>query len=194
MKKNILILLLFALAACSAHTIIVADVDLLSLAGAADELSGDITVPGNIQVYLPDADDNLLTPDGGYLIDGLPVLENIYGLGIELEVAVKNTGSGSLSFSTDFRLSAADDNLNIYDTIKDVSLAKDSLDLDPGDSGIIKLAATLEQGDANLSLISNDGFRVGVALAASGNTTAHYEITGFKVIAKQRPFELIPPP
>ncbi len=193
-KLALLTLALVALTACSAHTIVVADVDLLSLAGDTDGLTGDLTVSGNVQVYIPDADDNLFTPDGGYLVDGLPTLSDLYGFGVDLVVSVENNGSGPLTFTADFRLSAADDIANIYDGADDVSLASNTIDLGPGESGTVELTATLERGDANLALIDDQGFRVGVSLAATGNTSIHYELTGFRVIAKQRPFDLIPPP
>jgi len=195
MKKLLLIIFTLAvLTACSAHTIIVADVDLLSLSDETNGLSGDLTVSGNIQIYVPDADNNLFTPDGGYLVDGLPTLDDLYGFGVELTVAVENTGTGPLTFTADFRLSSADDIANIYDTLEDVSLVSKSIDLNPNESGTVKLTANLERGDPELSLITSNGFRVGVSLAASGNTSVHYELTGFRVIAEQRPFDLIPPP
>jgi len=194
MKKFFLLTLLAALTACSGHTLIVADVDLLSLAGDTAGLSGDLAVTGSAQVYVPDSDNNLATPDGGYLVGGLPTLDDLYGFGVELTVAVENTGAGPLTFSADFRLASAADSTNIYDGSGDVSLASKTITLDPGESGQVELAATLERGDANLALISDQGFRVGVSLAASGTTTVHYQLTAFRVIAEQRPFDLIPPP
>lgn len=195
MKKLLMLALaLAALTACSAHTVVVADVDLLSLSGETAGLAGDLTVSGNVQIFVPDADDNLFTPDGGYLVDGLPTLEDLYGFGIDLVVEVENTGSGPLTFTADFRLSSTDDSTNIYDGAEDVSLASSSINLEPGESGSVELTAVLEQGDPNLALISDQGFRVGVSLAASGTTSVHYELTSFSVVAKQRPFDLIPPP
>ncbi|WP_457637060.1 hypothetical protein [Oceanithermus sp.] len=196
MKKLSILLALAvaALTACSAHTIVAADVDLLSLIGGSNELSGDVTIPGSIQIYVPDADGNLATPDGGFLVDNLPVLEDLYGFGVDLVVAVKNTGTDQLTFSADFRLSSADDSANIYDGVEDVSLASSSVSLGPGESSTVELSANLEKGDPNLALISNQGFRVGIALTASGTTSVHYELTNFKVFIKQRPFDLLPPP
>jgi len=195
MKKTFLLFTaLIVLTACSAHTIVAADVDLLSLASDSEGLSGDLTVPGAIQIYVPDADDDLLTPDGGYLIDNLPTLSELYGFGISLTVEVKNTGSGPLTFGADFRLASADDSTNIYDGNNDVSIASDSVDLDPGESGTVELNATLSKDDPNLSLITENGFRIGVALEATGSTTVQYELTSFRVIVEQKPFDLIPPP
>jgi len=195
MKKLLLLTVsLLALVSCSAHTVVVADIDLLSLAGdSTTDLSGDVTVPGSIQLYIPDADGAPYAPDGGYLVGSIPALSSINEFEISLAVDVENTGSGPLTFTADFRLGKADDSANIYDDVDDVSLASSTVDLAPGESGTVELAASLGD-DPNLDLITNDGFRVGVELAASGSTSVHYELTKFKVVAKQRPFDLIPPP
>ena len=196
MKKLLMLAVsLLALVACSAHTVVVADIDLLSLAGDdAIGISGDVTVPGSFQLYIPDADDAPYTPDGGYLVGSIPALSSINEFEIALAVDVVNTGSGPLTFTADFRLSKPDDSANIYDSVDDVSLANSTVDLAPGESGTVELTASFGNNDPNLDLITNDGFRVGVELAANGNTSVHYEITEFKVVIKQRPFDLIPPP
>jgi len=196
MKKLLLLTIsLLALVSCSAHTVVVADIDLLSLAGdTAAELEGDVTVPGSIQLFIPDADGAPYTPDGGYLIDGIPALSSINNLAISLAVAVENTGSGPLTFTADFRLGKADDSSNIYDDVDDVSLASSTVDLAPGENGTVKLAAEIDGDDPNMELVGSDGFRVGVKLAANGSTSVHYRVTEFRIVAKQRPFDLIPAP
>jgi len=195
MKKFLfLTITLLTLAACSAHTIIAADVDVLSLADDPDSLKGDVTIPGNIHLYVPDADDNLYTPDGGYLVEGLPALNDLYGFEIKLAVLIKNTGSGELTLDVDFRLSSHDDTTNIYDHIKDVSLASDTIKLNAGESKVLRLESSLERDDPNLSLISNEGFRIGVSLTATGSTSAYYELTEFNILVKERPFDFLPHP
>jgi len=195
MKKLLLLMAALAvLTACSAHTVVVADLDLLSFAQGAEGLEGDLTVPGNMQVYIPDADDNLATPDGGELISDLPTLDELHGLGIDVVADVENTGGAPLDLQADFRLAPASDSSNIYDGVDDISLTTSSLHLDAGASGQLHLRAELQKGDPGLELVTSDGFRVGVELQVSGSSTIHYQVTGFHVVLEQRPFDLIPEP
>ncbi len=195
MKKLLLLLATLAvLTACSAHTVVVADLDLLSFAQGTEGLEGDLTVPGSMQVYIPDADDNLATPDGGELISDLPALDELHGLGIDVVADVENTGSGPLDLQADFRLAPASDSSNIYDGAGDTSLTNTSLHLDAGASGRVHLEAHLQKGDPALDLVTSDGFRVGVEIQVSGSSTIHYQVTGFHVVLEQRPFDLIPEP
>jgi len=192
MKRLYLLpLLVLALAACSAQTQLVADVDVRSFVDAAD-LEGDLAVPGSIEVYVPDADGDLLTPDGGQLVDWLPVLDALSGFAVLVTVEVENTGSGALQVAAEFRLAPAADSGNIYDGAQDVRLAEGGFQLDPGASRTITLEAELAQGDAAMDLITDSGFRVGMNISATGSSTVHYRITGFRLQLKQRPFDLIP--
>ena len=195
MRRLFLILASLAvLTACSAHTIVVADIDLLSLAQGTGGLEGDFNVPGNVGLYVPDADNNPYAPDGGYQISDLPALDHIYGLGVDVVVNIKNTGSGALDLQAEFRLAPADDNVNIYDGVEDVELANASLHLGAGEQGQLRLQATLEKGDQRLALITSDGFRIGVHLQVTGSSSVHYQLSKFNLTVEQRPFDLIPAP
>ena len=184
-------LLLLTLAACSARTLLVTDVDVLSFVNAAD-LEGDLTVPGSVQLFVPDADGDLLTPDGGRLVDQLPVLDALSGFAVRVTVEVENTGGGALQVAAEFRLAPASDSTDIYDGVQDLKLAETGFQLDPGARRTITLEAELTQGDAGMELITQDGFRVGMKIAATGASSVHYRITGFDLQLKQRPFDLIP--
>ena len=184
-------LLALALASCGAHTVAVADVDVLSYIDSAD-VEGDLNVPSSIVVYVPDADSNLITPDGGRLVDQLPLLEHLTGFAVQVAVEVQNTGSGSLQVASEFHLAPASDSSNIYDGNQDLKLTEASFQLDPNTTRTIRLEAELAQGDAGMDLITQSGFRVGLSIAATGASTVHYRITGFNLQLKQRPFDLIP--
>lgn len=184
-------LLLLTLAACSARTLLIADVDVLSFVSAAD-LEGDLTVPGSVQLFVPDADGDLATPDGGRLVDQLPLLDALSGFAVQVTVEVENTGGVALQVAAEFRLAPASDSTNIYDDVQDLKLAETGFQLDPGARRTITLEAELTQGDTGMELITQDGFRVGMKIAASGGGSVHYRITGFDVQLKQRPFDLIP--
>jgi len=196
MKKLLLLLATLAvLTACSAHTVVVADLDLLSFAQGTEGLEGDLNIPGSIQVYVPDADGDLATPDGGQLISDLPALDVLSGLGIDFVADVENTGSAPLDLQANFRLAPTSDSSNIYDGIGgDTSLTNSSLHLDAGASGQLRLQIHLQKGDPALDLVTGDGFRLGVELRVNGSSTIHYQITGFHVVLEQRPFDLIPEP
>ncbi|GEM_PF-1498124 len=195
MKKTLLLLgILVAMTACSGKTVLTSKVDVLSFVNSSggSQTSGDVNVPGSIRIYVPDADGNILSPDAGLLVDGVPVLQDLYGFAVELKIAVKNTGSSPITASADFRLARAADDANIYDGHDDSSLSHASISLAPGASGTVSLNAVLRQGDPQLDLVNQDGFRIGVELDASGNGDIHYEITSFIVSLQQKPFSLIP--
>jgi len=192
MKRLYLLpLLALALAACGAQSLVIADLDVSSFVDAADR-EGDLVVPGSIQVYVPDADGDLLTPDGGRLVDQVPVLDALSGLAVFVTVEVENTGSGTLQATAEFRLAPAADSGNIYDGVQDVRLAEAGFQLDPGASRTITLEAVLTRGGAAMDLITGSGFRVGMKVAATGSSTVHYTITDFRLRLEQRPFDLIP--
>lgn len=194
MKRLYLLpLLALALAACGAHTMLVADVDVLSFMDSA-QLEGDLNVPGGtIAVYVPDADGDPLSADGGQLVNQLPLLDALHSFAVQVTVEVKNNGSGVLQIDADFRLAPESDSSNIYDGANgDVSLISDSLQLNPGEQRTLTLEKELAQGDPELSLITNSGFRVGMQIKVTGSGTVHYKITGLRLQLKQRPFDLIP--
>ncbi len=184
--------LLVALSACSGRTVVTAEVDVLSFLDTAD-LTQELTVPGSIEVYVPDADDNLTTPDGGYLVDAVPLLDQLTGFGVRVEIELENTGSGALEVGATFRLAPASDSVNIYDGNDDVALADASASLAPGATQTVVLEATLAQGDPKLDLITGDGFRIGLDVRATGSSTVRYRLTGFTLVLQQRPFDLIVP-
>jgi len=179
------------LAGCSARTVFVADVDVLSFI-SAEQLENDLVIPGSIQAFVPDADDNLTTPDGGQLLNRLPLLEKLSAFAVQVSVEVENTGSGTLDVSSEFRLAPVGDDKDIYDGVDDMKLAEASFHLAPGSKDTITLTAELEKGDPAMRLITNEGFRVGMKIKALGTSTAHYKITDFSLLLKQRPFDLIP--
>ncbi len=184
--------LLVALSACSGRTVVTAEVDVLSFLDAAD-LTQELTVPGSIEVYVPDADDNLTTPDGGYLVDSMPLLDQLTGFGVRVEIELENTGSGALDVAASFRLAPASDSTNIYDGNNDVALVEATASLAPGATQTVVLEASLAQGDPNLDLITGDGFRIGLDVRATGSSTVRYRLTGFALTLSQRPFDLIVP-
>lgn len=192
MKRWIMFSLLIALfAGCSGRTTLIADVDVLSFVDSS-QLEGDLTVPGSITVYVPDADGDLSTPDGGELVDQLPVLDQLAGFAVQVSVDVENTGAGNLDVDAAFHLAPASDAANIYDENGDVALAQTGFQLAPGERRTIELNAELAKGDAAMDLITGDGFRVGMRIQATGASSVHYKITGFAIQLKQRPFDLIP--
>ncbi|WP_456411217.1 hypothetical protein [Oceanithermus sp.] len=184
--------LLVALSACSGRTVVTADVDVLSFLDEVD-LSQEVTVPGSIEVYLPDADDNLFTPDGGYLVDSVPLLDQLTGFGVRVEIELENTGSDTLDIAASFRLAPASDSANIYDGNNDVALAEATASLAPGATQTVVLEASLAQGDPNLDSITSDGFRIGLDVGITGSSTVRYRLTGFALTLSQRPFDLIVP-
>ncbi|HGY09884.1 MAG TPA: hypothetical protein ENK37_07520 [Oceanithermus profundus] len=191
--KRITALLTLAvlLAACSARTVLVADVDVLSFVDSS-EVEGDLAVPGSIDVYVPDADDNLITPDGGQLVTQAPLLDRMSGFAARIAVEVRNDGATDLSVSGAFHLAAASDSANIYDGTDDLKLAEVELTLPAGATQTLELNVELDEDDPALDLLSADGFRVGMAIHASGNGQAHYRIAAFSLVLKARAFDLLP--
>jgi len=194
MKKLIFLLLsIIVLIGCSAHTLYTVDFDLLALIDDPEIISGDVYIPGSVRLYLPISDGNLLNPDNGYLISPAPAFSDIYGFAVDFVLDFTNTGTSPLSIAADLRISNIED-ANIYDHITDKSLVSDSVTLNPGETSSIHLATTLDRDDQRLSLIDYRGFRVGLMLSINGTTTAHFQADSFRIIIKQRPFDLIPPP
>jgi len=194
MKKiKYFFLLLIILFGCSANTLYTIDFDLLTLLDDPNSMSGDLYIPGSIQAFLPDSDGNPLNPDGGYLINASPTFSDIHQFVVAIELEISNLGTSSISIALDLRLSNVDD-ANIYDQITDVSLAADSVILDPGDTVMMQLSTSLDSEAPKLSLIDPRGFRIGLMLSTSGSTTIHFQAESFRIIIKQRPFDLIPPP
>lgn len=187
----VLATLLAALSACSGRTVVTAEVDVLSFLDASS-LDQELTVPGFIEVYVPDADDNLVTPDGGYLVKSVPLLDRLVGFGVRVEIELENTGSGQLEILASFHLAPANDSANIYDGNDDVSLTDTSVSLAAGTTQTIVLEAAIAQGDSNLALITGEGFRIGLYVRANGSSTVSYRLSGLTLTLQQRPFDFIP--
>ena len=193
MRRIALILLtLGVLAGCSGHTRYTAEVDVLSFL-PEDDASGELDLVSTT-IYLPDADGDLTTRDGGFLAQ-VPeqVVDGLDRAGFNFAATVENTGSAPTGVSVELYLAPSSEDSDIYQPQYRVEGA--DLELGTGESGELSLAVSLsedENEEAYRRIRDGGGeFRVGVKVSTDAGSLS-YELTDLRVSLTTKPLgELI---
>ncbi len=166
MRKTLaLAAILVVLAGCSMQTRYTLSVDVLSFLG--DEVEGNVP-SGAFEVYLPDDDGDLATPDlDGTLVEGGLGADRLEAARLELTATITNTGATPLDLSAEAYVGDKD-TTDLYHG-GGTLLGSASLNLDPGESGALTLVVELKPGDPGFDLVAAGSFRVGTKLHGSGD-------------------------
>ena len=138
---------------------------------APDDRSGDFGA-GSLDLYLPDADGDVTTPDGGFLAQ-VPsaVVDHLYAARAVLAVDLTNTGSSDLTAALDFYLAPASETANIYQPRYRVDST--NLVVPSGDTGrlVLDLRLAIDAHSAAYQRLKNSGgaFRIGFHLRLNGD-------------------------
>jgi len=164
-KALALAALLLALAGCSMQTRYTLSVDVLSFFEGPVE--GNVP-SGAFEVYLPDDDGDLATPDlDGTLVEAGLGTDRLEAARLELTAAIANTGATDLTLSAEAYVGDAGAT-DLYHG-GGTSIGSASLSLAAGERDTLVLTIELKQGDPGFDLVAAGNFRVGVKLAGSGD-------------------------
>ncbi len=170
MRRFLILALGLVLAGCGMQTRYTVEVLGHTFVAESDK-SGDFGA-GSLDLFLPDADGDVTTPDGGFLAQ-VPsaVVDHLYAARATLAVDLTNTGSSDLTAALDFYLAPASETANIYQPAYRVDGA--SLVVPPGETGrlVLDLRLTKDAHRAAYQRLKDSGgaFRIGLHLSLNGD-------------------------
>jgi len=176
MRKLIALLFaLFLLAGCgmqTRYTLLAHVADFLD----PEQKSGEVESPApiDVELYLPDDDGDLKTPDqDGHLVQLVGKPDAVEALALTIAALVTETGGQNLELTAGLYLAEADADAIYIDEYK---VTETSLTLAPKESGTLTLNLELSRSDPAFSRIGEEGFRVGVKLTAKNAKGFRYEL------------------
>lgn len=162
---------------------------------AESDKSGDFGA-GSLNLYLPDADGDVTTPDGGFLAQ-VPsaVVDHLFAGRTTLAVALTNTGSSDLNAALDFYLAPASETGDIYQPPYRVDGS--SLVVPPGETGRLVLDLRLAP-DAHSTAYqrlkdSGGAFRIGLHLSLNGDGGRYRLETATLALTSERLGQILGP-
>jgi len=194
MRRFFILALVLVLAGCGMQTRYTVEVLGHTFVAESDK-SGDFGA-GSLDLYLPDADGDVTTPDGGFLAQApSAVVEHLYAAQAVLAVDLTNTGSTDLTAALDFYLAPASETGNIYQPPYRVDGA--TLVVPPGEAGRLVLDLRLAK-DAHRTAYqrlkdSGGAFRIGFHLRLSGDGGRYQIDTASLALTSERLGQILGP-
>ncbi len=194
MRRFLILALGIVLAGCGMQTRYTVEVLGHTFVAESDK-SGDFGA-GSLDLYLPDADGDVTTPDGGFLAQApSAVVEHLYAAQAVLAVDLTNTGSTDLTAALDFYLAPASETGNIYQPPYRVDGA--TLVVPPGEAGRLVLDLRLAK-DAHRTAYqrlkdSGGAFRIGFHLRLSGDGGRYQIDTASLALTSERLGQILGP-